>query len=67
MTQLPQISTAPLVSTAAVLHYEIEARKLRAQAIAKAFSSLFAFIGKQLHRPAQAQGHGFRHAAEAGE
>lgn len=58
MTQLPQISTA------AVLHYEIEARKLRAQAIASAFNSLFAYIGKLLHGR---QGHGFRHAAEAGE
>lgn len=66
MTQLPQMSAAPLISTAAVLHYEIEARKLRAQAIAKAFSSLFATIGKLLQgRRDQAQG--YHHAAEAAE
>ncbi|MBX3455656.1 RSP_7527 family protein [Ferrovibrio sp.] len=59
MTQLPQISTA------AVLHYEIEARKLRAKAIAAAFASLFAYIGKQLHRPATVQG--YRHVADAAE
>ncbi len=58
MTQLPQISTA------AVLHYEIEARKLRAQAIASAFSRLFAYLGKLLHGQ---QGQGYRHAAAAGE